>query len=134
MSHEANSFARDGVGSNRSGYDGFIEFLFNLHGGSAMPTFILMTRLTPETLHDASGRRATGKEWLKKVKERCPEVKWISHYAILGPYDFMDIYEAPDVETAHRVSLISRAEGAVSAESWQALSYDAFLKVLGEVA
>jgi uncharacterized protein with GYD domain len=103
-------------------------------GGPTMPTFILMTRLTPETLHDAGGRKATGKEWLKKVKERCPDVKWISHYAILGPYDFMDIYEAKDVETAHRVSLISRAEGAVTAESWQALPYDAFLKVLGEVA
>jgi len=99
-----------------------------------MTTFVLMSRLGPETLHDAEGRRATGKSWLKKVKERCPEVKWIAHYAILGPYDFMDIYEAPDVETAHRVSLISRSEGAVSAESWQALPYDAFLKVLEEVS
>ena len=99
-----------------------------------MPTFILMTRLTPETLHDAEVRRAMGRAWLKKVKAACPEVTWHAHYAILGPYDFMDIYEAPDVETAHRVSLISRSEGAVSAESWQALPYEAFLKVLGEVA
>jgi uncharacterized protein with GYD domain len=99
-----------------------------------MPTFVLMSRLGPETLHDAEGRRKTGKGWLKKVKERCPEVKWIAHYAILGPYDFMDLYEAPDVETAHRVSLISRSEGATSAESWQALPYDAFLKVLEEVS
>ena len=45
-------------------------------------------------------------------------IRWIDHYALLGPYDFMDIYEAPDVETAHKISLISRAEGAVSAESW----------------
>jgi uncharacterized protein with GYD domain len=45
----------------------------------------------------------------------------------------MDIYDAPDVETAHRVSLISRAEGAVSAESWQALPYDRFLELLEEV-
>ena len=98
-----------------------------------MPTFILMTRLAPESVQDARGRRAMGKEWLKKVKEKCPSVKWVAHYALLGPYDFMDIYEAPDVETAHRVSLISRAEGAVSAESWQALTYERFLKVLEEV-
>jgi uncharacterized protein with GYD domain len=45
----------------------------------------------------------------------------------------MDIYEAPDAETAHRVSLISRASGAVSAESWQALPYDRFLTLLEEV-
>ena len=98
-----------------------------------MPTFALMTRLKPESLKDASGRRAMGKEWLKKVKAACPDVRWIAHYAILGPYDFMDIYEAPDVETAHRISLISRAEGALTAESWQALPYEKFLEVLEQV-
>ena len=47
--------------------------------------------------------------------------------------DFMDLYEAPDVRTAHKVSVISRAEGAVSAESWQAMPYDDFLHLLAEV-
>ncbi|MGA9752500.1 MAG: GYD domain-containing protein [Acidobacteriota bacterium] len=98
-----------------------------------MPIFVLMTRIASENLNDPKGRRAMGKEWLKKVKATCPEVKWHAHYAILGPYDFMDIYEAPDVETAHRVSLISRAEGALCAESWQALPYENFLRVLEEV-
>ena len=97
-----------------------------------MPTFVLMTRLSPEALRNAKGRRAMGKEWLQKVKAACPEVKWISHYALLGPYDFMDVYEAPDDETAHKVSLISRSEGALTAESWPALPYDRFLKVLEE--
>lgn len=98
-----------------------------------MPTFVLMTKLAPESLRDAEVRRAMGRAWLKKVQSACPEVRWISHYAILGPYDFMDIYEAPDVHTAHKVSVISRAEGAVSAESWQAMGYDDFLNLLGEV-
>ena len=98
-----------------------------------MPTFILMTKLAAGSMHDAHGVRSTGKEWLHKVKESCPDVKWLSHYAILGPYDFMDIYEAPSAETAHKVSLISRAEGAVSAESWQALPYERFLKLLESV-
>lgn len=98
-----------------------------------MPMFVLMTKLAPESMHDARGRRAIGKEWLKKVKALCPDVKWIAHYSLLGPYDFMDIYEAPDVETAHRVSLISRSEGAVTAESWSALPYEEHLKLLAEV-
>jgi uncharacterized protein with GYD domain len=98
-----------------------------------MPLFVLMTRLAPESVHDAQNRRAMGKEWLAKVKKTCPEVRWIAHYAILGPYDFMDIYEAPTVEDAHKVSLVSRTEGAVCAESWQALPYDRFLEVLATV-
>ena len=98
-----------------------------------MPTFVLMTKLAPDSLHDARGRRAMGKEWLDKVKATCPDVKWIAHYALLGPYDFMDIYEAPDVDTAHKVSLISRSEGALTAESWHAEPYDHFLKLLEDV-
>jgi uncharacterized protein with GYD domain len=98
-----------------------------------MSIFVLMTRLNPETLHGASARRAMGKAWLDKVRSACPEVKFIAHYALLGQYDFMDIYEAPDLETAHKVSLISRSEGAVSAESWPALPYERFLGVLGSV-
>ncbi len=98
-----------------------------------MPTFVLMTKLSPATMHDADNRRAMGKEWLKKVRQRCPQVAFHAHYAILGPYDFMDIYDAPDVETAHKVSIISRAEGAVTAESWQALPYEQFLKLLEAV-
>lgn len=98
-----------------------------------MPKYVLMTKLSPDAVRDAQVRRAMGRAWLAKVTAACPEVKWIAHYAILGPYDFMDIYEAPTVEAAHKVSLISRAEGAVTAESWQALPYDKFLDLLDQV-
>lgn len=98
-----------------------------------MPTFVLMTRLRPETMHDARGRRAMGKEWLKKVKECCPEVHWIAHYAILGPYDFMDIYEAPDAEVAAKVSLITMSLGAVKAETWTALPYKTFVRLAADL-
>ncbi len=98
-----------------------------------MPYFVLMTRLAPESMEHARGRRAMGKEWLEKVKAHCQSVNWIAHYALLGPYDFMDIYEAPDIETAQRVSLISRAEGALTAESWPAIPYDKFLGLMEEV-
>ncbi len=55
-----------------------------------MPTYVLMTRLAAESLHDAKGRRAVGKAWMEKVRKACPEVTWLAHYAILGPYDFME--------------------------------------------
>jgi uncharacterized protein with GYD domain len=46
----------------------------------------------------------------------------------------MDLYDAPDAETAQKVSLLSRAEGAVAAESWQALPYEQYLNALEEIA
>lgn len=98
-----------------------------------MPTFVLMTRLQPEHLKDAKARAESGKEWLEKVRAACPDVRWVAHYALLGPYDFMNVYEAADVETAHKVSIISRAAGALTAESWEALPYERYLDILDEV-
>jgi uncharacterized protein with GYD domain len=55
------------------------------------------------------------------------------HYALLGKYDFLDIYEAPDEETAAKVSMISLANGATTAESWSAIPYNRFLKLIEEI-
>ena len=98
-----------------------------------MPLYVLMTKLSPETLHGTHDRRKEGQRWKERVERSCPQVKWIAHYALLGQFDFMGIYEAPDRSTALQVSLVSRAEGAMTAESWPAVPYDEFLKLYDEV-
>jgi uncharacterized protein with GYD domain len=98
-----------------------------------MPTFILMTKLSPEITKRMKERAAIGEEWIQKVKEKCPEVKFGAHYALLGSYDFLDIYEAPNEETACKVSMISLSLGASSAESWTAVPYKRFLKLADEI-
>ena len=95
-----------------------------------MATYILLTKLSAEGLGDLHKREAIGRKWLEDVKSRCPEVKWIEHFALLGPFDFMDIYEAPNEEVAAKVSLITMSRGAVKAETWAALPYKRFLKVV----
>jgi uncharacterized protein with GYD domain len=89
-----------------------------------------MTKLSVSALDDPKGRRAAGQQGKKKVTEQCPGVKWLAHYALLGPYDFIDIYEAPDQETAFRVSLLSRELGALAAESWPAIAYEKYLPII----
>ena len=98
-----------------------------------MPTYVLMSRLSPDVMEDPRGRRVVGREWKKRVAQLCPEVTWVAHYALLGPYDFMDIYEAPSDEVAHKVSLLSRSSGAATAESWPAISYERFVGLAAEV-
>ena len=61
-----------------------------------MKTFILMTKLSPEVIKNPKQRAAKGRVWLDKVKKSCPEVNFVCHYALLGNFDFLDIYEAPD--------------------------------------
>lgn len=98
-----------------------------------MKTFILMTKLSPDISRQLKDRAKLGRSWLDQVKKKCPEVKFLSHYALLGPYDFLDIYEAPDEETAAKVSIISMSNGAFQAESLVAIPYKRFLELTKEV-
>jgi uncharacterized protein with GYD domain len=98
-----------------------------------MKTFILMTKLAPEVARQMKDRAKIGRAWLDQVKEKCPEVKFIAHYALLGDFDFMDIYEAPDEELAAKVSMISSAHGAAQAQSWTAIPYKRFVELVEEI-
>ena len=42
-----------------------------------MPTFVLMTKLAPEAMQTAGGRRAMGKHWIDRVHTACPSVKFL---------------------------------------------------------
>lgn len=98
-----------------------------------MKTFILLTKLAPEISKQMKDRARLGRKWLEQVKEKCPEVKFIEHYALLGPFDFLDIYEAPDEETAAKVSMISLSNGAFQAQSLIAIPYKKFLDLVDKI-
>ena len=98
-----------------------------------MQTYILFTKLSPESTQQMKGRAEQGRAWLKQVHEKCPDVKFISHYALLGNFDFVDIYEAPDEEVAAKVSMISLQNGAFHAESHPAIPYKKFLELAEEI-
>jgi len=98
-----------------------------------MATYILVTKLSPELTRDLRKRAEIGRQWMERVKKDCPGVKFLAHYALLGPYDFLDIYEAPNEEIAAKVSMISLSSGAVSAESWTAIPYKKFLELIKDL-
>lgn len=100
-----------------------------------MKTFVMMTKLASSDalLVDLGsrmqGHARKGRAWVEQIKEKCPEVKFKAHYALLGYWDYMDIYEAPDDETAAKVSIISRSHGAHQVENWVAIPADRILKL-----
>jgi uncharacterized protein with GYD domain len=95
-----------------------------------MQTYVLLTKLSPDLFKKMKDRAEIGRSWLDQVKEKCPDVKFISHYALLGQYDFLDIYEAPDDNTAALVSIISQANGAFQAQSLPAIPYKRYLDLI----
>lgn len=98
-----------------------------------MQTYVLMTKLSSDVGRHVDERAKMGRDWMTQVKEKCPEVKFVAHYALLGRYDFLDIYEAPDEETAAKVSLISMSNGAFQSESLLAIPYKRFLELTAEI-
>ena len=98
-----------------------------------MSTYILLTKLTPEVMKDLKDRQKIGRRWMNAVAKACPEVTWVAHYALLAPYDFMDIFEAPNEEVAAKVSMITLSSGALEAESWTAIPYSRFLQLVEQI-
>jgi len=98
-----------------------------------MPTYVLLTKLSPDLARQMKERAKLGRTWLDQVKKTCPEVKFTSHYALLGQFDFLDIYEAPDDMTAAKVSIISQANGAYQAQSLPAIPYRQYLDLIKEI-
>ncbi len=98
-----------------------------------MQTYVLLTKLSPDLARQMKDRAKLGRAWLDQVKKKCPEVNFIAHYALLGAYDFLDIYEAPNEEVAAKVSMISLSNGAFQAESLIAIPYKRFVELTGEI-
>lgn len=92
--------------------------------------FIMLTRLTGKEVQPSKhSLEELEKRVKEKIKESC-QVKWVSNYALLGPYDYLDIFEAPDVETAIKVAALVRAFGSASTEIWPCLQWKDFKKVI----
>lgn len=92
-----------------------------------MATFVMLTRLSPEALTHPEAVSELNNRVEERVKKECPGVKWIGNYAVLGPCDYLDIFEAPDADAATKVALLVRSLGHATTETWVATPWDRFL-------
>lgn len=102
------------------------------HGGG-MPLFLMQTQVSADTLHQPRSFQTLERHVADRIQEQCPEVKWIASYALLGPCDYFDIFEAPDIESAMRVSVLVRSYGHAHSQVWPALAWPDFKKLLQQM-
>jgi uncharacterized protein with GYD domain len=93
-----------------------------------MATYIMLTRLTDKgaetTKKNPSRIEAVSKE-LEKFG-----VKVLVQYAVLGPFDFVNILEAPDNMTVSRVSAELASRGTVRIQTLPAVPISEFMAKL----
>jgi uncharacterized protein with GYD domain len=93
-----------------------------------MATYVLLSNLTDE------GRR-TVKNRPERIQEVSREIeawgaKVIAQYAVLGPYDFVNIVEAPDNDTISKVSLELGSRGTIQITTLPAFPVSEFIEGL----
>ncbi len=98
-----------------------------------MPAYVMMTRLSHGALKDPSGLEALEKNVMERIRAVCPSVEWLTSYAVLGPYDYLDVFDAPDNETATKVATVIRTFGHAQTEIWPATEWQRFKQIVKDL-
>jgi uncharacterized protein with GYD domain len=98
-----------------------------------MPDFIMLTRLAPGAVRSPPALEALERKAMERVRAECPEVEWLSSYAVLGPWDYLDIFRAPDIETAIRTETLIRTFGHAHTEVWAATDWARFKEIVRDL-
>lgn len=91
-----------------------------------MAVYVMLTTLTDD------GRK-TIKQNPERIKEVNKEVegmgaKILAQYAVLGPYDFINVLDAPSNEVITKVAIELGSRGTLQTLTMTAMSLDDFIK------
>jgi uncharacterized protein with GYD domain len=93
-----------------------------------MPTYIMLSTLTSEGVQTVKNNPQRIKEVNKEIEQIGAKV--VAQWAVLGQFDFVNVFEAPDEKTMAKVSLELGSRGTASYQSLPAIPIDEFIASL----
>lgn len=93
-----------------------------------MPTYVMLTTLTDQGLQTLR----SNPERLRAVNRDVEALgaKVLHQWACLGPFDFVNIIEAPDAATISKLSVELGARGSAKLQSYELMEIDDFLHAI----
>ena len=93
-----------------------------------MPLYVMLSNLTVQGVQTLKANPERLREVNRDIEELGAKV--LHQWATLGPFDFVNVVEAPDAATIARVSVELGARGSASLQTLSALTIDEFLATL----
>ena len=94
-----------------------------------MPVYIMLTTLTAQGVQTLKANPERLREVNRDVEELGAKV--LHQWATLGPFDFVNVVEAPDAATIARVSVALGARGSAKLQTLTALEIEEFIDRAG---
>ena len=93
-----------------------------------MPIYIMLSSLTAQGVQTLKSNPDRLRDVNRDVEELGAKV--LHQWATLGPFDFVNVVEAPDNATIAKVSIALGARGSTKVQTLSALTVDEFLGVV----
>jgi uncharacterized protein with GYD domain len=93
-----------------------------------MPKYLMLSTLSEQGLQTLRANPERVREVNKDVEELGARV--LHQWFMLGPFDFVNIVDAPDAKTIARVSVAISARGSTQLQSYEAIEVEELLGLL----
>lgn len=93
-----------------------------------MTKYILLSSLTPDGQKTLKNKPERIKEVNKEIEKY--GVKLLEQYAVLGPYDFVNIVEAPNNDAVFKMSVELGSRGTIKILSMPSMTVDELIESL----
>jgi uncharacterized protein with GYD domain len=93
-----------------------------------MPTYVLLSSLTDQGRKTIRARPSRIKQVNKEIENMGAKV--VAQYALLGPYDFVNVIEAKDNKAIAKISVELGSRGSVQFLTMPAIPIEEFIATL----
>ncbi len=98
-----------------------------------MAVFIMLSKFSLCAPGEIKSLSVIDQELDQRLIKECPGVKRIASYALLGEYDFLNIFDAPDAGAATKVALIIQSLGMGTTQTLTGIPFKEFCDLVEEI-